>query len=115
MLDRQKLLIQLSQLNQQMFAQSDQALTLAHSIWNRVKDDATLASTIQAQKWSLLVPAWSSILGQTVQIKPQPHPYQILAVDGSQIYYDRHQAVACYLINVGSVFFFDTLGKYTSF
>lgn len=105
MLDRQKLLIQLSQLNANVFGVADQELTLAAITWNLIKDDANLASLLKTKKWSLLIPSWQANLGQIFEISVQLHPYKVLAVDGSQIYYDRHQGPACYLINVGSAFF----------
>ena len=105
MLDRQKLLTQLGQIDQQIFGKADSEIALAQTTWNLIQSDAALAGMLQAKKWSVLVPSWQGMLGQTFSIQPQPHPYQVLAVDGSQIYYDRHQGPACYLINVGSVFF----------
>lgn len=105
MLDRQKLLKQLNLLDQNFFCQADGQIVLAQKAWNLIKNDSFLAETLQSKKWSVLVPFWQGVLGQTFDIESQPHPYEILAVDGSQIYYDRHQGPACYLINVGSVFF----------
>ncbi len=105
MLDRQKLLKELGQLDQQIFGKADQEFLLAQKTWDSIKNDSSLTLMIQSKKWSVLVPVWQGILGQTFQIQKQAHPYQVLAVDGSQIYYDRHQGPACYLINVGSVFF----------
>jgi len=37
-------------------------------------------------------------------LPPPPLAYQIAATDGSQIDFDRHGSVACYLINIGQVF-----------
>ncbi len=105
MLDRQKLIMQFDQLDQQLFSNQDQQRALLKSAWNLVKGDLMLSSMVQIKKWSILVPAWQGVLGQAYQIQVQPHPYQVLAVDGSQIYYDRHQGPACFLINIGSVFF----------
>lgn len=105
MLDRQKLLIQLSQVNPDIFGKKIQEFKLAQAAWNMIKNDADVAVLLKTKKWSLLIPSWQGILGKVFDIIPQSHPYKVLAVDGSQIYYDRHQGPACYLINVGAVFF----------
>lgn len=105
MLDRQKLLKELSRMDQQIFGKANDELALAQTTWKSICSDDMLASKLQSKKWSVLVPSWQGILGQTFSMQSQPHPYQVLAIDGSQIYYDRHQGPACYLINVGSVFF----------
>lgn len=105
MLDRQKLLKELSQMDQQIFGKADDELILAQTTWNLIQNDDMLAVKLQAKKWSVLLPAWQGVLGKSYEVQSQPHPYQVLAIDGSQIYYDRHQGPACYLINVGSVFF----------
>lgn len=105
MLDRQKLLKELSQIDQRIFGKADDELVLAQTTWKLIQNDDMLAAKLQAKKWSVLVPLWQGALGKVCDVQSQSHPYQVLAVDGSQIYYDRHQGPACYLINVGSVFF----------
>lgn len=105
MLDRQKLLKELGQVSQELFGSVFKEQEIARSAWLVVKDDENLAKLLKSKKWSLLVPHWHDILGQTFQIQPQEHAYQVFAVDGSQIYYDKHQGPACYLLNVGYVYF----------
>jgi hypothetical protein len=105
MLDRQKLLEELGQVSQQLFVRLDHDLQAIKVAWQKVCNDPDLAELIKSKKWSLLLPFWQGILGQSFTVVPQQHPYQVLAVDGSQIYYDKHQGPACYLLNVGGVFF----------
>jgi len=45
--------------------------------------------------------SWSGHINQAIELKSFKHPYQILGVDGSQIYPDRHQGVNCFLLNIG--------------
>lgn len=104
MLDRQKLLMQLESISQDLFEQTDQQWHKAKDLWMSIENDVSLVSVLQAKKWSLLIPSWQGCLGQFFSIQKQSHPYQVLAVDGSQIYYDKHQGPACYLLNVGSIF-----------
>lgn len=103
MLDREKLLAQLDLVSVDLFALCAQEHEVARQVWLSIHDDQSLVSKIQAKKWSMLVPWWQGSLGRSFPVNHQPHPYQVLAVDGSQIYYDKHQGPACYLINVGSV------------
>lgn len=104
MLDRFKLFQELERVSQQIFSISNEHFKELELLFDQIKDDQALASAIASKKWSLLVPAWQGNLGQIFQVKNQPHPYQVLAVDGSQIYYDKHQGPACSLINIGTVF-----------
>ncbi len=47
------------------------------------------------------VPLWQGPLNQVHDVIQQPHPYAVLATDGSQIYPDKHQGVSCYVLNSG--------------
>lgn len=105
MLNRIQLLQQLSAASDQLFIRFDQQLANAQILWNQIGSQVDLHQTIKNKKWSVLVPFWNGVLNQSFAIKPHDHPYQVLAVDGSQIYYDRHQGPACYVINIGSAFF----------
>jgi hypothetical protein len=105
MLDRQKLLVQMSQISTQIGQEYDQQLALAATFWQAAVQNTDFLTLIRSKKWSSAVPLWHDDLGASALVKQQDHPYQVLAVDGSQIYYDRHQGPACYLVNIGSVFF----------
>jgi len=103
MLDRQKLVSELSKIEQLFIAQTDGSLQQLQQLWDKVSLDEQIDVRLRSKKWSLLVPDWHGALGKTVSVPLQAHPYSVLAVDGSQIYHDKHQGPACYLINVGSV------------
>ncbi len=105
MLDREKLLSKLVNLKPDYFGSTESEKNMMIDAWNQVSHDLKIVDILQSKKWSLLVPKWQGMLGQTNQICDQPHPYQVFAVDGSQIYYDKHQGPACFLINIGTVFF----------
>ncbi len=104
MLDHFKLFQELERVRKQIFVTSDQDLDHARLLWKRVCDDITISQKIKTKKWSLLIPFWQEKLDQFEPISCHSHPYQVLAVDGSQIYYDKHQGPPCSLINIGSVF-----------
>jgi len=104
MLDRFKFLQELEKIEQQVVVDFESYRTHLLNVWMQIKSDDTIASLISSKKWSLLVPFWQSKLEQIYKINAHPHPYAVLAVDGSQIYYDKHQGPACSLINIGTVF-----------
>src|SRR3990167_11427589 len=104
MLDRFKFLQELEKLEQQVVVDFDAYKSDLHNLWAAISKDDMLAARIDSKKWSLLVPSWQGKLEETYTITKQLHPYAVLAVDGSQIYYDKHQGAACSLINVGTVF-----------
>jgi hypothetical protein len=104
MLDRFKLFQELERVREQIFATSDEHLQDLEQIWKQICTDETVISKLKGRKWSLLIPFWQGEIGRFFPIKEQIHPYQVLAVDGSQIYYDKHQGPACSLVNIGAVF-----------
>jgi hypothetical protein len=103
MLDHQKLVVQLDKASKDLCLKFAQEKDIAKQVWQSIAHDADLAQKIQEKKWPFLVPHWSGPIGIPKNIDPVSLPYAVLAVDGSQIYYDKHQGPACYLINVGSV------------
>lgn len=103
MLDRHKLLSQLDQINKDLFCNFAKDRDVAVSIWNSIKDKEWLSDDIHKRKYSLLMPAWQGSLGYSKKIDEKIDEYGVLATDGSQIYYDKHQGPGCYLINIGSI------------
>lgn len=103
MLDRYKLLSQLDQVDKDLFCNFINDQSLALSIWNSIKDKQDLSSQIHKKKYSLLVPEWQGPLSYRKKIDDKIQEYGVLAVDGSQIYYDKHQGPGCYLINIGAI------------
>lgn len=104
MLDHFKLFQELERVSPHFFSVSDEHIKQLKTVFEQVKDKQDLAGLITSKKWSLLVPSWNGTFGKVFPIQKQEHPYQVLAVDGSQIYYDKHQGPACSLINIGAVF-----------
>ena len=103
MLDYQKLMTQLDQASQDLCAKFVQGKDLVQGIWSLALQDHELSNKIKKKKWPFLLPEWNGFLGDAVDIPVVDLPYGILSVDGSQIYYDKHQGPACCLINIGGV------------
>ena len=83
MLDRAKLLKELSSVTEELFTQDFQSAEFAAELWRQY------ARVRQIDTYSTIEPL---------------SDYAILAVDGSQIYPDRHQSARCFLINIGSIY-----------
>lgn len=103
MLDRKKLTVQLGQVSSELFCSFAKEQDIARAVYNSIKDDEQLYKKIHAKKYSLLLPRWQGSLNFCKEIVTSHQDYQVIAVDGSQIYYDKHQGPACYLLNIGSI------------
>lgn len=103
MLDRTKLVAALHQVSNKLFIDNALEYEIALASWLRLcQDPVLLAKLAQADSpWPL--PMCVGSLDAVSSISPFMDDYQVLAVDGSQIYPDRHQGTGCFLINIGSV------------
>ncbi len=103
MLDRSKLLKELAICSDKLFLDTSHEFDLAQKVWNQITHDPTFPHKIKSLKSPWILPSWSGQLHETTAISSKLSCYGVLAVDGSQIYPDRHQGIACYLINVGAI------------
>jgi hypothetical protein len=101
MLDRYKLSCALEKIS--LFSSQDRVqLDLAFGIWGKISQDKFFKDSIERSQSSFLLPDWAGNLSDIIAINPKIKEYSVLAVDGSQIYPDRHiGGVSCYLINIG--------------
>lgn len=100
MLDRTKIIKELSLRYTQASEIVNNEYALAQELWHRSAYNADLETMLATSK--LPCPSWQGLLGHTIELK-KPTWYEVLAVDGSQIYPDRHQGTSCYLLNMGIV------------
>ncbi|MBI2353149.1 DNA double-strand break repair nuclease NurA [Candidatus Dependentiae bacterium] len=105
MLDHKKFLEKLDNCDERLFCNFAKDKDIAFALWNTIKNDNDLYLKIQNKKYSLLLPHWKGALGFCKKIAEPIEEYIILSVDGSQVYYDKHQGPECYLINIGAIFF----------
>ncbi len=105
MLNRAKLMRELQGVADQLFVDYSQEHVHAQTLFAQMATDPTFPYKINEIRdkspWPL--PSWSETLNDIIPINSSVSKYSVLSVDGSQIYPDRHQGTACYLINVGSV------------
>lgn len=104
MLDRAKLYKELARVADDLFISYHDEYAYAHRIWDTLVANEQFAHRVHARSWLLPVPAWSAPLNASFPVDHHTYAdYEIVAVDGSQIYPDRHQGTSCYLINIGLV------------
>ena len=105
MLDRLKLAVGLEKLSDKLFPAVEKTIEVAVATYNRVATDLSFKQRAAEAESSFLVPSWAGTLTDFVSCIPAT-AYTVLAVDGSQVYPDRHVAGAgCFLLNIGGVCF----------
>lgn len=73
------------------------------NIWKSIAHDDQLAQRVADTQGSISVPSWDGCIGIVIPVERDVTPVQVVSVDGSQVYPDRHQGVSSYLINIGIV------------
>lgn len=104
MLNRAKLLQEIHTLSDTLFVDHSLEHTFLWSMWQKACQDVVLLEKIKAAQLPWSVAYWQDALNTRFVVKSYEHDYQIVAVDGSQIYPDKHQGIQCFLINIGSIF-----------
>lgn len=104
MLDRLKLLIELSVVADKLFVDTTPSYHLAQDIWQSIIADPTFIYKVrQVDNAPWPVPLWQGNLGDIIAVQKVDYSHVVFSVDGSQIYPDRHNVLSCCLINTGSV------------
>lgn len=103
MLNRIALIEQLNSVTQNLFIDISPELEIARKAWQEIINDPAFVYKIRQISTPWLVPDWWQGIGDVIAIKDDLRSYCVLAVDGSQIYPDRHSGTSCFLINTGSV------------
>ncbi|HSC24727.1 MAG TPA: DNA double-strand break repair nuclease NurA [Candidatus Babeliales bacterium] len=104
MLDRVKLLVELTRVTDQLFVDTTSSYNLAQEIWHAISKDSTFLYKVrQVNNAPWPVPLWQGNVGDIIPVERATYPHVVLSVDGSQIYPDRHNILSCCLINTGFV------------
>jgi len=103
MLHKALLLRELEAISHELFIDLSSELSVARSVWNKALEEPELAEKIAAFQAPWPLPTWQGKLDASIPISPCNTPYQLLSVDGSQVYPDKHQGTSCFLINIGIV------------
>jgi len=111
MLNREKLAKDIFSIVSKLFPELGDENQLAQGKWDEIAHDELFAHRVEAAQSSFLVPRWQGNLTDVFSIEPNLKNYTVIAVDGSQIYPDRHVSGAgCFLINTGGVVLSYTAG-----
>jgi len=102
MLNRAKLLQKIEKLTDTLFVDRSREYSAVIAAWKALSADPTFADRAHAVDAPWPLPTWDGNPNQAIDIRPAGS-YEIVSVDGSQVYPDRHQGTACFLINVGTV------------
>ena len=103
MLNRQKLAQKLGAMRETLFLDTTEEQQIALESWKRLINDPLLITKIDSIDAPWLIPYWQGALDYAVPIAVYQDPYSVVAVDGSQVYPDRHEGVSCFLVNIGVV------------
>jgi|GEM_PF-307092 hypothetical protein len=104
MLNREKLATDLHLIISKLFPDITESCDIAQKKWKEIVNDPAFAQKVEAAQSSFLLPRWRGNLSDTFEVPRADEDYIVVAVDGSQVYPDRHIAGAgCFLVNVGGV------------
>jgi len=104
-LDRNKVVRQLSTLVEKIFPDLKNQSDVAEVTFNIIAHDSLFMKKVDQSQSSFLLPFWDGNLQDTYEIKKDMQEYTVLSCDGSQIYPDRNMGGArCFLINLGGCF-----------
>jgi len=100
-LNKSKIMQELQKVDKELFVGFTEEIDCIAQVWHKISTDSDFFQKINDKHHALLVPYWQGLLGLTFQIPILDLGYTVLSVDGSQIYYDKHQGPPCFLINTG--------------
>ncbi len=103
MLNRSKLFIELEKIASDIFLDTTQENLFLQMLWAQLCAASLLHHKLSHAHVCWPLPTWDGAINATFAIKPITYGYDLISVDGSQIYPDRHSGVSCYLINIGEV------------
>lgn len=103
MLNHAKVLRELERVSDRLFLNHSPEAHWARAVWAIIANDPTFQYKLRNVTVPWLVPSWTGKLDQAFVVQKYVSCYRALAIDGSQIYPDKHEGTTCSLINIGSV------------
>lgn len=82
-------------------ARYQQQQECTHRLWQRLASDRSLRDRVQKSLRLQNLPVWMGDLMDTVPIAACDEDYQVIGVDGSQIYPNHHEGSSWYVTTVG--------------
>lgn len=112
MLDKSKLIKLLSSELPIFFKNTEEEIEFSYKAFKWLQSKPDIAIAISQLNSDYLMPKFKGQINDKFNLVPYKESYHVLAVDGSQIYPDRHQGFTCFLLNIAiSYFFYDTSSK----
>lgn len=102
MLNKHKVLKELQEVVPQVFFKAHQELDIIRYCWDWLIENPEVKFLYNIAD-SYSIPIWHEPIDTVYNIEPNKDDYQVIAVDGSQIYPDKHQGLTCFLLNIGIV------------
>lgn len=103
MLNRAKVLRELQSVSDKLFLDLSKQQEVARKAWNKLSGDALFQQKCKASSLPWPVPTWQGNPNISFPVINTTQDYQVVSVDGSQIYPDKHQGISCFLLNIGTV------------
>lgn len=103
MLDRTKVLRELQAVSDKLFLDFSHEQEIAFKAWRELSQDSLFQQKCKGASLPWTVPTWNGDVNKSFNVQSIDTPYQVLSVDGSQIYPDKHQGISCFLLNIGTV------------
>lgn len=102
MLNRLQLLQELERISDQLFIDMSDTCLQMRSLWTQLSNDPTFLYQVYQAYPTWQLPLWQGSLNDVFPVNPIDL-YQVIGIDGSQIYPDRHHPISCFLINTGVI------------
>lgn len=104
MLHQLRTLQELQRISNELAFERGFDITIITKAWLALGANQAFFYKVQQSLDSLYLSRWIAGLSDIIPIAPlcDPLEYEIIGIDGSQIYPDRHYALSCFLINIGS-------------
>ncbi len=105
MLDTLKIIKELERALPDLFLEIADELLQTEQLFAWLQAHPEVVAELKKLQTPYPVPGWEGALDQVFEVNRHPHPYAVVATDGSQIYPDKHQGVPCYVLNSGTAQF----------
>jgi hypothetical protein len=102
MLNRELLAREMHDAAEKIFSSQSSLPLMTADAWTALASHPMFLAQIDEERFTRSLVTWTEHLALAQKIPPLHENYSVIAVDGSQVYPDRHLAgVSCYLLNAG--------------
>ena len=114
MLDRAKVMRELSVQTDSLFVDYTDEYKKVFAEWGKLAADPFFLQKVEAYP-SYSLSTWQGNIADAFEVTSFSKPYHVVSIDGSQIYPDKHQGTSCFLLNIGTVILRYGQGQGTTF